>query len=79
MLRFTIRDLLWLMVVVGLACVLLVQQHKLQAVRSFAKQLSFQLSLGQMAAEGFRDRTGGNPPMVKIEDVNWSLADDPIP
>jgi len=66
---------------VALGCIISIQQLKLGAVRSLAKQLRFQLRLAHLAALGLPDRTGASrePSIVSTQDVNWSLADEPIP
>jgi hypothetical protein len=73
MFRFTIRDVLWLTVVVALGCALWIQHHKreheLEAVRSHAMLLRGELILARHFTMNAYDRAN----------VNWSLADKEIP
>ena len=55
MFRFSIRDLLWMAVVVGLACVLLIQNRQLAALMSEQRLLRSRLASAKYNAKELAD------------------------
>ena len=76
MFRFTIRDLLWLMVVVGLAVGWWLDHRAVGALRAHAWLLRDAL---EQARWHHAPLHGNTPATTLAAEVDWSLADDPIP
>jgi hypothetical protein len=73
MFRFTIRDLLWLMVVVGLLVALWIDHRDLVAVREHAVTLRQNLEIARLHYSLRPLETKSSPT------VDWELVDVPIP
>lgn len=74
MLRFTIRDVLGLTVLVALSLALWLEHSKLRAVRNHAWILRYNLGLAEMRYE----QLGGDATQISPA-VKWDLVDEPIP
>jgi len=75
--RFTIRDLLWLTVVVALGLGLWIDHSRLVAVRDHASLLRDNLNLARLWY-GPQWKEPVAQPRI-LEEVTWDLADQPIP
>jgi hypothetical protein len=73
MLRFTIRDLLLLMVAVSLVLALLIERTELLNIRSHAWLLRDSLEHARIHFMPVETRNQHN------DEINWALADAPIP
>ena len=80
MFRFTIRDVLWLMVVVGMGVGWMVNYSKLTAVRDHALTLRQNFKSARSHYGPLDIPPGGETRVILVTgDVDWDLADKPIP
>jgi hypothetical protein len=75
MLRFTIRDVLWLMALVGLCAALLLQRIKMDRIQGHAERLRHALRVARDSYEPSKTYLDRVP---FVEQVDWTLADEPI-
>ncbi len=76
MFRFTIRDLLWLMVVAGLSIAFCLEGRTVTAVREHAWQLRRAL---KVARSRYEPKWAQLDKVPSWEKVDWTLVDEPIP
>jgi len=79
MFRFTIRDVLWLTVVVGLSVAWLSERHARQVTRSHAEALRMVITRAREDYESvLADLTSGTE-KAGVSLTDWEMANKPIP
>ena len=79
MFRFTIRDLLWLMVVVGMSCGWWVTASSLNATRQHAEHLRLSLLAAKSENHAAMEAIKTGVYVHFGRGVDWEVIDQPIP
>jgi hypothetical protein len=78
MFRFTIRDVLWLMVVVAMGAGWWMDKRMLTAVRLHAKELRDNLTWARLLHD-YQPPPPSGVPSAPLPEVDWKLTERPIP